>query len=472
MPSIFKKLRSVFDNPPPAAAAGAPAVAAAAPEPPPAPKAPPTMAQWLAGNLQLLDFAGPAELRLMDKTFSAIEAGNSRVEPAKEVIRFFTQFPEKARWLCGSGHYFVDAPDPVASRLAFLAGNFALGQADRCERVMDALVREWPGPFTSILLSRVRGECHGLQEEMDVLRAAQERYPEDLVVRLSLIEALISQGDVDGANAAVGAIRDRVEKDLADEIITARQSQAQLERAIADGTFAPEAGDDIYTDEVMRNYWVAYYESFVTRREHQHGDRLLLNRFLAWAEAMKDEVDVVLDFGVLCAQNLYEAALRAPHIRFIGTDRQEFIATMNAAAYPLPNLSFEHGDIFAVLERVGRLPGRKALVHIRTTCTLYPKFVQELYGAAARHDFRHVFLIENAGFVRTQLKFFPFEAMPAIALATKHRLVLHDYKKQLADAGYGIAAFSRLRAPGLWRGEHPANYLGSQYEIHALLARS
>ncbi|HEN5509522.1 TPA: hypothetical protein U6300_003094 [Legionella pneumophila] len=54
------------------------------------------------------------------------------------------------------------------------------------------------------------------------------------------------------------------------------------------------------------------------------------------------------------------------------------------------------------------------------------------------------------------------------ALVTKHRLNIHNYREQLENAGYCVNKFHRLAAPGLWRGEHPANYLGSQYEIHAI----
>jgi hypothetical protein len=53
------------------------------------------------------------------------------------------------------------------------------------------------------------------------------------------------------------------------------------------------------------------------------------------------------------------------------------------------------------------------------------------------------------------------------ALVTKHRLHLHNYRAVLTAAGYRIHDWKRNRAPGLWRGEHPANFLGSQYEIHA-----
>ena len=178
---------------------------------------------------------------------------------------------------------------------------------------------------------------------------------------------------------------------------------------------------------------------------------------------------MVLDFGALCAQPLFEAASLFPKMRIFGTDRQKFIADMNNTAYPIANLSFDHGDIFDVMKRVGALPGQKALIHIRTACTLYPKFVEDLYNAAKKYGFTHIYMIENAGLVRTRLQFMDFNTMEEIALVTKHRLNIHNYRKQLEQADYQIKSFARLSAPGLWRGEHPANYLGSQYEIHATI---
>lgn len=423
---------------------------------------------WLNATMGPLDYAGPVEWAALDQFFNQLACADLRIGAGKEIVHYFTRHPEKARLLCGSEYFLALRGESSAVRLAYVAANYVLGQSNRCLRVAEELAASWPAAFTAVILARVRRECFGPEREIETLAAALDKWPDDALLRLNFVGALVAADRVADANAVVAGLRPLIEKELGDEIATVVRSQEQLDRAIETGAFAPEGGDDIYSDESCRNYWLSYNESFVTRRDRQHGDRLLLNRFLAWVRSVEQDVDVVLDFGSLCAQPLYEAALAAPHIRFVGTDRQELIAEMNRVAYPLPNLSFDHGDIFDVMARVASLPGRKALAHIRTTCTLYPKFVEELYRAAADLRFEHIYLIENAGFVRSRLEFVCFETMQELALATKHRLNLHNYREQLSRSGYEVHRFGRLTAPGLWRGEHPANYLGSQYEIHAV----
>jgi hypothetical protein len=342
-----------------------------------------------------------------------------------------------------------------------------MGRASWCVSAAKRLSKIWTTPLTAIILARVLRESEGIEAERTVLEKAYRDY-NDIIVFYNLISNLIDSDKVDEANAAIASIQQQVRIELADEISTVKVNQDKLDQAIQKGLFAPEGDNDIYTDDMCRNNWLSYYESFVTRRAQVHGDRLILNHFLQWIALMQKDLDVVLDFGTLCAQPLYEAALQNPHIQFIGTDRQSFVADMNKTAYPLSNLNFDHGDIFDVMEKVGAMPGRKALVHIRTTCTLYPKFVEELYHAARKFGFTHIYMIENAGLVRTKLEFMKFQTMQEKALVTKHQLNIHNYREQLEHAGFKVNSFGRLSAPGLLRGEHPVNYLGSQYEIHAM----
>ncbi|HAT8180411.1 TPA: hypothetical protein JA361_13370 [Legionella pneumophila] len=422
---------------------------------------------YLNSEIERLDYFGIQELRVLDNFFSQLPDENSKIATAKILIEFFSKFPEKARLISSSYYYLSLMPLSTISYLIFVTANYSVGRAAWSLKAAKILAEQWSNPLTTIILARVLRECEGLDAERSVLENAY-LHEKDTVVFYNLIGNLIDSDRVEEANNAIESIRLIVEKELAEEIDAVKKNQILLEQGIKNDLFAPDGDNDIYTDEMCRNYWTSYYESFVTRREHVHGDRLILNHFLDWVKYIQNDVDVVLDFGTLCAQPLYEASILAPHIQFIGTDRQKFIAEMNSEAYPMPNLSFDYGDIFEVMEKVGSLPGRKAFVHIRTTCTLYPKFIEELYESARRFGFTHIYMIENAGLVRSQLKFIDFKSMQEKALVTKHRLNIHNYREQLESSGYYVNKFHRLAAPGLWRGEHPANYLGSQYEIHAI----
>ncbi|HAT1659105.1 TPA: hypothetical protein I8Z33_002896 [Legionella pneumophila] len=422
---------------------------------------------YLKLEIERLDYFGIQELQVLDNIFSQLPDENTKIAAAKMLIEFFSKFPEKARLIASSYYYLSLMPMSTVSYLIFITANYSMGRASWSLNAAKILAEQWPNFLTTIILARILRECEGLDSERMVLENEYLK-EKDIVIFYNLISNLIDSDRVEDANNAIETIRPLVEKELAEEIDTVKKNQIMLEQGIKNDLFAPDGDNDIYTDEMCRNYWTSYYESFVTRREHVHGDRLILNHFLKWIKSVENDVDVVLDFGTLCAQPLYEASILAPGIQFIGTDRQKFIAEMNSEAYPMPNLSFDHGDIFEVMEKVGSMRGRKALVHIRTTCTLYPKFIEELYNYARKFGFTHIYMIENAGLVRSRLKFIDFKSMQEKALVTKHRLNIHNYREQLENAGYCVNKFHRLAAPGLWRGEHPANYLGSQYEIHAI----
>ena len=447
-------------SPPPSAPPPAP--------PPAAPAGSPLDVKWLAAQFDAVGYLGPAEMEVIDRQFATARDERTKIAFAKDLVSYFTANPEKMRLVASSRYYLTRQPS-LAFRIAFIAATYVTGQSASYVDVSEQLAKDWPNAFTHIMWARVSEDALGPAAELRILTDAAARYPDDMTVRLNLIENLIATNRVADANRAVDEIRSFVTPILADEIAAAKVNQQALEAAIEKGQRFPEGDNDIYTDEMCRGYWTSYYESFVTRRERQHGDRLILNHFLNWVRSVVTDVDVVLDFGTLCAQPLYEAAQLAPAITFIGTDRQQFIAELNREAYQLPNLLFDHGDIFDVMERVSRLPGRKAFVHIRTTCTLYPRFVEEIYQAAARLGFDHIYMVENAGLVRTRLAFVDFETMSEPAVVAKHRLHIHNYRRLLADAGYRVHDFRRNRAPGLWRGDHPASLLGSQYEIHAKL---
>jgi hypothetical protein len=169
----------------------------------------------------------------------------------------------------------------------------------------------------------------------------------------------------------------------------------------------------------------------------------------------------------MCAQPLYEAALRTPNTTIFACDRQPLIKELNEAAYPAPNLHFRACDIFEMLSEVAKLPGRKALTHVRTTCVLYPHLVEKLYAACRDAGIEHILMIENADLRRSHLRFYEFDAPPARSIVTKHNLHLHDYRSLLEEAGYTVRRRDRIRTPGLWRGFHPSSYLGSEHDLHA-----
>jgi hypothetical protein len=432
-----------------------------------APPAPPAGIVDVLASWSGTDFVRQPQLDALERAF---EAAGDRGAAAAKIVEFFTAHPETGRILYPSQFYARANRSSASFQLALLASAYADGRTDGLAEAAERLIALADHEVTRAIAVRAIGIACGVEAECTALDEAMERFPESYLLGLYQAEFLIANDEVAAANAVVERHRPRIAAELADEIAVAEENQQDLDGAIAEERLELSDGKDIYDDAFCRSMWISYYESYNTRNERQHGDRLLANIYLRQLADLGGDVDLVVDFGSMCAQPLYEAALRMPGVQFFACDRQPLIAELNEAAYPAANLHFLAMDIFDMLAEASKLPGRKALTHVRTTTVLYPHLVQKLYAACRDFGIDHILLIENAGMLRTKLRFLDFHDMPAPAVVTKHKLYLHDYQSMLAAAGYSVREWERLRGPGLWRGFHPSSYLGSQYALHAARA--
>ncbi len=241
----------------------------------------PNIKSYLFSEIIQLDYLGPAELNVIDVFFSQLPDEEAKIDNAKSLVEFFSKFPEKARLISSSYYYLLLNPFSVSSHIIFIAANYSMGRASLSRQAANTLAQQWPNSLTIVILARVLRECEGLEAEYRILEQAyQDR--KDIIIFYNLISNLIDSSRVEEANAAIETIRPIVEKELADEIFFVKQNQAVLEEAIQKQLFAPEGDNDIYNDKMCLDNWTSYYESFVTRREHIHGDRLIINHFLRW----------------------------------------------------------------------------------------------------------------------------------------------------------------------------------------------
>jgi hypothetical protein len=384
------------------------------------------------------------------------------------IVEYFTAKPELGRLICASDHYVQANTQSAVFQLVYLACAYAdRGRTDCLVESAERLLAQVDDEVTRALAVRAIGFRHGLEAERIALDEALTRFPSSYLLGLYQAEFLITTDEIAAANRVVERHRRRIAAELADEIAVAAENQSDLDGALAEDREILSDDKDIYNDAFCRSMWISYYESYNTRNPRQHGDRLLADIYLRQLAELPGTVDVVVDFGSMCAQPLFEAAGRMPNTAFYACDRQPLIKELNERAYRLPNLHFRAMDIFEMLAEAAKLPGRKVLTHVRTACVLYPQLVQKLYAACRDAGIDHILLIENADLERSTLRFYEFDGLPARSIVTKHKLYLHDYQAMLADAGFEVQSWARIRTPGLWRGFHPANYLGSQYELHA-----
>lgn len=415
--------------------------------------APPNLATRL-GHDQIQD----EQIKLLDAYLEA--AGDRRVAET-EIANFFIARPEQAALASSSNYYLARYPHSVALRVAVLASLYVLEKDDECRPIIDSLIAIDDCDLHRYFQSRVAYAIDGHQAALKSLMEGEAKFRESYLLKLAIIACLVEMNDISSANERLGNIADRISIELAEEIAIATKNQNDL---VANRS-APDGEKDIYTDEFCRSMWMSYYESFVTRRQRQHGDVALLNQYVGLLNDIPFPA-AILEFGTMCAQPLYAAARTNPGVSFYGCDRQTFIKRLNEIAYPLPNLHFRDGDIFDSIEEVSRLPGRKALSHLRTSVVMDPRFVSELYQRSAKAGIDDIVFIESAGMVRSQLKFLEFDSMFMRAVITKHNLHLHDYKTLLEEAGYKVR-WKRQPTIALWTGWSADVHLGSGYMVHA-----
>jgi hypothetical protein len=349
-----------------------------------------------------------------------------------------------------------------------VAALYCEGRDADAAAVAEALLGIEDNELTRALASRVAWAHAGFEAERRALDAALAKFPNSRLLRLHLISHLINTNQIDAANARIREDVDAIRADLSAEIEPAVANQADLESAMAEGRLEIPDANDIYREDFVRSMWLSYYESFVTRSPRQHGDAALGSQYADLIASLAAASDVIVDFGAMCGQWLAEAARRHPAVTFYGSDRQPLIRAMNERAYREPNLQFRDGDIFDTLREAAARPGRKAMIHVRTGCVLYPALLDRLYRfCAGEAGVTEIGLIEGAGMSRVTFDVADFDAMPAAARVTKHKLYLHDYKNVLARAGYGIRTWQRQPTLALWNGFGAGGYVGSALIVHA-----
>jgi hypothetical protein len=422
----------------------------------------------VAPDLFLFRHSGTASAADFETLEERYQSSTDQAAITVDIINLFTSRPELARLASRSHLYRSLHPSSVTIRLAVLAALYCEGRDADAVAVSRELVEIADSPLMRALASRAAWAHRGFEAERRVLDDGLVRFPDSTLLRFHLISHLINSNQIVAANERILVDLAAIRADLAGEIGPAIANQADLEVAIAEQRLEIPAERDIYSDDFVRSMWLSYYESFVTRSPRQHGDAAIGSQYAALIADLAASCDVIVDFGAMCGQWLADAASAHPGVTFFGSDRQPLIRELNARAYPLGNLQFRDGDIFDTFREAARLPGRKAMIHVRTACVLYPALVEKLYGfCAAEGGISEIALIEGAGMSRVSFDVADFESMAVVARVTKHKLYLHDYKNVLRRAGYGIRRWQRQPSLGLWNGFGAGGYVGSGLIVHA-----
>lgn len=310
---------------------------------------------------------------------------------------------------------------------------------------LSELERRSPSPFTSLAAARSLLRPPGREREaLAYLQGRLAAFPGDLPLASNYAAMLFAVGQVDEANRAIAPVVDKykaaVEPEQRDKFTKASEALARaIEQKIADRLVFE---DSAYFEENIEKIWETYFCYMIGHPPHlMFGWLNGLFRDRLSGLASHGGAPKVFNFGVMCAQPDYEAALRHPQARFIGVDTQQQTAQLNRMAYgAAPNMEFIAGDIEEVLPRMVKPGDESALFHARTATLLYPDRLRNLYRLCASLGVRRIALFENYSISHDYYRFFDFASMPRISMIYKNWQFIHNYQRLLEEAGYEITS--------------------------------
>ncbi|HAT1993461.1 hypothetical protein [Legionella pneumophila] len=401
-------------------------------------------------NIKSLDYCYGTIIDLLHEAY--LECSDKQSYLIK-LLNFFIARPEKAR-LINSSYFINQYRGNLVFDVITISVDYALGQLDSALNVSDHYLTQEQGIFFFLINAHIHRANNNVAGELEVLNRTLQLFPNDPMSYLSKIEFLVRNGNINEANILLQHIEFYVKQYLKHEIEIIKEASLDLELAVKNKLFTRSEKFDLYDDNLTRATWIGYYERFVTQNKYQSGDGNYFDFINKKLSAFIQEANIhyVIDFGSLCAGLIEKTARDAPQTKFIGIDRQKFVAELNYQAYKYENMIFESGDILDYLPKLSKVQGNKLFFHVRTSCLLYPHLLIKIYSEAAKAGVEYVMFVEGDGLSRDKLKFYDFDTFPGLSIARKGSLINHNYKKILEYAGYQIISYERIKPHDLWQG--------------------
>lgn len=391
------------------------------------------------------------ELETMLKTYDELPVAQQRVYSV-EVFREITLNPAASKlvtsWYCIN--QFASHSLYRRIRAAFEYGQ---GNVDKAFDILSSLERDEPTAFNAVMAAWCLMRPAGREREIiSYLTERANRWPDDLYVNLNLATAHFCCGDEGNANEYLARVLPQWRQCLALGQAEIDALAAELDKALAERISYRRfiMDEDSYREGLIKNHWQPYFAWMNAQPKHVYFGWLkeaYRETFLDMAERAGEPVCEIYDFGAMCGQPEYEAALARPGINFVGVDRQQTTAALNGLAFRAPNVKFlaaEIEDVLAALPDDGRVRG---LFHGRTATLCYPEKIRQLYRLCARKGVRVIALFENASFSHGLYRFSRWEDLPADSVIYKNHQFIHNYPKFLSEAGYEIVKQRILFSP-------------------------
>lgn len=285
------------------------------------------------------------------------------------------------------------------------------------------------------------------------LMSAQQRFPSDIAISITLAQAHFVLGEATKANEILARIKPQWQfllesyakehQDLHEEI-----SQACAKRIVNRQT---HYDDTIYAELHIQQHWEPYYRDMLGEPSHLFFGWMRQFYISAFDDVLRHapHTDAIINFGVMCGQADYESALKYPQVNYYGVDRQVATKTLNDMAFCAANLEFLAGDIESFIPHIAQKHSNAALFHARTATLLYPERVRNLYKLCAQHGIKHISVFENLGPNHYAGCYFDYADFPQDAIIYKNHQFIHHYPRFLEEAGYRVLTEQRIASPSV-----------------------
>ena len=145
----------------------------------------------------------------------------------------------------------------------------------------------------------------------------------------------------------------------------------------------------------------------------------------------------LLNFGINLAHIDYILAESFPKVKFVGIDRSKLTKAFNEINYPgMENVELIAGDIFDLLDK--RCFKNGVFFHMRTLTFLPKGFIDKLYTAARKAQFKYLIGFEPLGISRQTKKAYEFSLDQQPSVAYRGHAFIHNYTELAHRAGYSI----------------------------------
>jgi hypothetical protein len=359
-------------------------------------------------------------------------------------------YPQTAK-LLGSEFCLARFGSHTFARQAIAAYYTGIGEPDRAHELLAEIYAGDPTPFNAIMAARCFMRPPGRERDaLAYLERCADKHPDDLTLIGNLATARFVLGDTAGANSAIATVLPELRARLSTLDEEHAQLEKELEESITKKTIYRVTPYDhsAYSEGEIWAHWEPYYDEMIQESEHLYFGwyRTFYRDTLS---KLSENVDNVINFGVMCGLPDFEAAKLKPGVKFWGVDRQSSTAEHNSISFPASNLTFIDAEIEDFLRKNQNL-GSSALFHARTATLCYPEKIRELYKLCAQSGVKRIALFENMAMSHGTYKFMGFDDFgDKDAVIFKTNQFIHNYRKFLNEAGYRVVSEKLLFSPSI-----------------------